>query len=103
MHTSTRLTFRYTVAVCFELFQVLGEEDRELVGRNKFNPAVKIDVAGVRNHDQLLWLTGNPVGIQIRTLLLYAPMGVPDNDGGISRVLVSAFGMETIPDNIHVV
>jgi hypothetical protein len=41
--------------MCFDLFQVLGEEGRELVERDKFYPIVKIYVAGIRNDEQFLW------------------------------------------------
>ena len=55
--------FRHYVIVCFDLFQVLCEEGRKLVERNKFHPVVKIYVAGVRNDDQFLWLTGKLVSL----------------------------------------
>jgi hypothetical protein len=42
---------------------MLGEEGGKFVERNKFHAVVKIHVAGVRNDDQLLRLSGKPVGI----------------------------------------
>src|SRR5206468_3994189 len=44
-------------------FQMLLEKGRELVERDKFRPVVEVNVAGVGNNDQFLWLTGKPVGL----------------------------------------
>jgi hypothetical protein len=65
-HSLSPLSFAsepFTHKLCFDLFQVLAKEGCELVELNKFHPVVKIHVAGVRNDDQFLWLTGKPVCI----------------------------------------
>src|SRR5438094_8821210 len=42
-------------------FQMLHEKGSELVERDKLHPVVKVNMAGVGNDDQFLWLTGKPV------------------------------------------
>ena len=42
---------------------MLGEKGRELVERDKLHPVVEVNVAGVGNGDQFLWLTGKPVSL----------------------------------------
>ena len=43
--------------------QMLGEKGRELVERDKLHPIVEVNVAGVGNDDQFLWLTCKLVGL----------------------------------------
>ena len=42
---------------------MLGEKGRELVEQDKLHPVVEVNVAGVRNDDQFLWLTGELVSL----------------------------------------
>ena len=43
--------------------QMFGEKGRELVEGDKLHPVVKVNVAGLGNDDQFLWLTGKPVSL----------------------------------------
>src|SRR5882724_11170016 len=45
------------------LFQMLGEKGRELVEGDKLHPVVEVNVTGVGDDDQFLWLTGKPVSL----------------------------------------
>src|SRR4029077_12895292 len=45
------------------LLQVFGKEVGQLVEGDEFHPVVEIDVAGVRNDEQFLWLTGKAVSL----------------------------------------
>ena len=42
---------------------MLREKGSELVERDKFHPVIEVDMAGVGNDDQFLWLTGKPVSL----------------------------------------
>src|SRR4030095_16441252 len=42
---------------------MLGEKGRELVERDKLHPVIEVNVSGVGNDDQFLWLTGKPVSL----------------------------------------
>ena len=48
---------------CIQLFQILGEEGRELVERNQVHPVVEVDVARAGNDEQFLRLAGELVGL----------------------------------------
>src|SRR2546430_2811170 len=44
-------------------FQMFGEKGREFVERDKLRPVIEVNVSGVGNGDQFLWLTGKPVSL----------------------------------------
>jgi hypothetical protein len=61
-----------TYRIWFKLEQIVreilaasgfGKEVGQLVEGDKFHPVVEIDVAGVRNDEQFLWLTGKAVSL----------------------------------------
>src|SRR5207249_7979944 len=54
------VTPRCVVASPIEMF---GEKGRELVEGDKLHPVVKVNVAGLGNDDQFLWLTGKPLSL----------------------------------------
>src|SRR5882724_1343117 len=45
------------------LFQMLGEKGRELVEGDKLHPVVEVNVTGVGDDEEFLWLTGKPVSL----------------------------------------
>src|SRR5437773_7615552 len=53
LRLSTRIT----------LFKILSEKGRQLVERDKLHAVVEVNVAGVRNDEQFLWLTRTPVSL----------------------------------------
>ena len=42
---------------------MFGEKGREFVERDKLRPVIEVNVSGVGNDDQFLWLTGKPVSL----------------------------------------